>query len=380
MNAATPKDERLQSSAGAGASGVAPERLAVLVLGMHRSGTSALAGVLSTLGAALPKKTLMGPHECNQRGLFESFAMACAHDELLAAAGSHWHDWRELDPRWFGSPLAERHRQRIKAVLVDEFGDEPFIVLKDPRICRFVPFTASILAKLKVSPVAVLIVRNPLEVAYSLKRRNGFALSKSTLLWLRHVLDAEFHSRHMRRCFLSYEELLVDWRSQIGRVAEKTGIAWPDWRDHSAAEIDQFLTTDLRFERASFDEIDGRWEVAELVRDTYGILMKIATGGESEDLLEGLDCVRNRFDEGCRIFGSAVAAQELAAADRGLVAERDSLGAAHNKLVSEHDALAAAHKTLVSEHQELLRNFHRLTAERDELAHRLQPSANDAPI
>ena len=370
-------DDRLQSLAAAGATGAPPRRVAILVLGMHRSGTSALTGVISALGAALPKKTLMGSDECNQRGLFEGFAIACAHDELLASARSHWHDWRQLDPRWFRSAPAEQHRQKIKAVLVEEFGDAPLIVLKDPRICRFLPFMSSILAELDVSPVAVLPVRSPLEVAYSLKRRNGFALSKSALLWLRHVLDAEVNSRHMRRCFLSYEELLLDWRSQLGRVAEKTGVVWPDWRDQSEGEIDQFLTTDLRHEAASSEEIENRWEIPQLVRETYGILEKIAAGGENADFLERLDEVRGRFDEGCRIFGSAVAAEELAAADRGVVAERDSLAAAHNKLVSEHDALAAAHKSLVSEHKELVRSHHDLSAERDELTRRLQQPAND---
>src|SRR5579859_3533679 len=100
---------------------VGPRRQCILILGMHRSGTSAVAGALSALGVALPKKTLMGPHPCNQRGLFESFALACAHDELLASANSHWHDWRHIESTWLGSPAARKHWDRIKKVIVDEF-------------------------------------------------------------------------------------------------------------------------------------------------------------------------------------------------------------------------------------------------------------------
>jgi hypothetical protein len=214
-----------------------PQRRAILVLGMHRSGTSSVAGTLGALGVALPKKTLMGAHECNQRGLFESFALACAHDALLASAGSCWHDWRQLDAAWFRSPTAEMHRQRIKGVLADEFEDEAVIVIKDPRICRFVPFTRSMLEELDFQPVAILPLRNPLEVALSLQRRNGFAVSKSSLLWLRHVLDAEFHSRGMPRCFLPFDGLIADWRPQLQRIAETIGIAWPDGSGASAMKV-----------------------------------------------------------------------------------------------------------------------------------------------
>src|SRR5580700_1164063 len=100
------------------------KRQAILVLGMHRSGTSALGGVISALGAAGPK-TLLGPDVCNPRGFFESFPLALAHNELLASAGSSWHDWRPLEPRWIHSEAAERHHQKIREILIGEFGDEP---------------------------------------------------------------------------------------------------------------------------------------------------------------------------------------------------------------------------------------------------------------
>lgn len=325
-----------------------PQRTAALVLGMHRSGTSAIAGVLSALGAAIPKKTLMGADSGNERRYFEAYALVVAHDLLLTSAGSCWHDWRQFDARWLCSTAAEPHRQRIKALLVEEFDDEPFIVVKDPRICRFVPFISSILAELKFGTVAILPVRNPLEVAYSLKRRNGFPLSKSSLLWLRHVLDAEFNSRHMPRCFVSYEQLLANWRYQVDRITEKTGLVWPDRSEHSDLKIDQFLTTELRHERASFDEIEERWEVPPLVRETYTALASIADSGETKDLLDRLDRARFVFDQGCALFGPAVAEDELAAADSSLIADRNSLAAALNKLTADHDSLIREHNNLAA--------------------------------
>lgn len=99
---------------------------------MHRSGTSALGGVINALGAAGPK-TPLPSHAANPRGFFESAPLALAHDELLASVGSSWLDWRQLNPQRINSEATEPYRQKIKQLLIDEFGDEPLIVIKDPR-------------------------------------------------------------------------------------------------------------------------------------------------------------------------------------------------------------------------------------------------------
>jgi hypothetical protein len=288
-----------------------PARQAILVLGMHRSGTSAVGGVLNALGAGAPK-TLMGPHPENPRGFFESVALAEAHDALLISAGSCWRDWRPFDPKWIGSDIAEQHRRKIKAFLMDEFGDAPLIFVKDPRICRFVPFTLSVLAELNISPVVIVPLRNPLEVAYSLRRNRDLALSKSLLLWLRHVLDAEYHSRQLPRYFLSYEKFLTDWRGDMDRAAAKIGVTWPARTGVSEVKIEQFLTRELRRERASVDEIRQHPEVPPVVRETYSLLTEIAERGEAPDLLDRLDLVRTNFDEICKEVGPVPTAEELA--------------------------------------------------------------------
>jgi glycosyltransferase involved in cell wall biosynthesis len=300
------------SSSQARSAASSPSRQAIVVLGMHRSGTSALAGVLCGLGAAAPKKTLMESDPCNQKGLFEALALTQAHDEFLAAAGSCWHDWRKFDLQWARSQAAAQYSAKIRTVLTEEFGDEPMIVLKDPRICRFVPYTLSLLADLDVSPVAVLPIRNPLEVALSLQRRDHFAVPKSMMLWLRHVLDAEYFSRHLPRYFLPYEGLLQNWRHHVDRIAEQTDVAWPDRSDRSGVEIDEFLTTELYHERVTWDETKDHREVLELARHTYRILMDICARGESRDLRDQLDAARAEFDDSCRTFETPMAAEDAA--------------------------------------------------------------------
>jgi hypothetical protein len=168
------------------------------------------------------------------------------------------------------------------------------------------------LAELNVSPVAVLPVRNPLEVALSLQRRDNFAVPKSMMLWLRHVLDAEYFSRSLPRYFLPYEGLLQNWRHHVDRIAEQTDVVWPDRSDRSGAEIDRFLTTELYHERATWDETRDHREVLELARRTYKILTDICTRGESRELRDQLDATRAEFDDNCRTFEAPMAPEDVA--------------------------------------------------------------------
>jgi hypothetical protein len=258
------------------------------------------------------------------------------------------------------SGAAERHRQTIKALIIEEFGAERLIFIKDPRICRFVPFISSILSEMNISPVAFLPVRNPLEVAYSLKRREEIALPKSLLLWLRHVLEAEYHSRQMPRCFLLYPGFLIDWRFQMDRAAKKSGVVWPARLERSDIEIEQFLTMDLYHERSTPEDVQNHPNITSLVRTTYDILTAMAAYGENKELLDQLDLVRTKFDDGCDLFGTAAAAEELAVAR--LAAGRDGLASALNDLTAERNALEAERNALAAERDAL-------AAERDALAH-----------
>ncbi|WP_246135819.1 sulfotransferase family protein [Mesorhizobium intechi] len=351
------------------------------------------------MGAAGPK-TPLPSHAANPRGFFESAPLALAHDELLALAGSSWLDWRQLDLQRMNSKATEPCRQKIKQLLIDEFGDEPLIVIKDPRTCRFVPFMSSILDEMNVSPVALLPVRNPLEVASSLHRRDNITLPKSLLLWLRHVLEAEYHSRHMPRYILSYEGFLADWRKHMDRAAEKTGVVWPAQPDHPDIKIDRFLTTDLYHERSTLEDVRNHPDVTPLVRETYQVLTAMAAGDEDNGLLAQLDIVRTRFDDACETFSVAMATEELAVAQlrgelstrsteteqvrqensqlasileqqsveiRGLADERDALVGFRDTLSAERDTLVNTQASLIAERDALRWDMRRIANERDAL-------------
>jgi len=333
----------------AGKSAASPSRTAILILGMHRSGTSAVAGVANALGAAGPR-TLMAPDEFNPRGYFESGPLSVALEEMLASVGSYWHDWRELDLCSLSRDAADRHRTKIKALIDAEFSDEPLIVIKDPRICRFVPFMASLLDELNFTTVSILPVRNPLDVAFSLKRRDNLAPAKSVLLWLRHVLDAEHHSRHMRRAFVPYAELLTDWRKLMARVTEKTDIDWPRQGEATAAQIAHLLRPGLSYEKPGLDELTGMQ--SSLLREAYDVVSEIAASDETPDLLDRLDQVRMTFGKGCALYGTATADDELRIKNL-----RGQIGAQHRQMDALHGEVRWRHSEMDRLHEEVSRRF-----------------------
>lgn len=222
-----------------------PLRTAFLVLGMHRSGTSALAGVLGRMGCELPQN-LMPATEANARGYFESSEVFRLNDTLLASAGSSWDDWRAFDAEWYLSPQFEDHRARALEVLAGEFPGSGPIVLKDPRICRLLPFWKRVLADAGFRPLFVCIHRPPGEVGASLAHRNGWPEARGRLLWLRHVLDAEAGTRGDARVFVSYDGLLADWRRATGHIFGGLDVAPPRGLEEAAPEIEDFLSADLR--------------------------------------------------------------------------------------------------------------------------------------
>ncbi|RAZ82628.1 hypothetical protein DPM33_34485 [Mesorhizobium hawassense] len=351
------------------------KRKTILILGMHRSGTSILGGMVNALGAAGPH-SLMAADSHNPTGYWESLRLNAATNDLLAAAGSGWHDWLPLDPDWMASGAARGHRHKIKGILASEFGDEALFFIKEPRICRFLPWMSSILAEMRIDTVALLPIRNPLEVAHSIERRDGFPVAGSLLVWLRHVLDAELHSRHMPRCFMLHEDLLADWQGQLTRAGRAIDLAWPIRPGQARSEVESFLSQELHHERCTIDDLRNHPDAPPVVVDAYAILRAMASDGDSQGLRDQLDEIRVRLDGAAALVGRAFAAERSVArrsADdlQGRLTEFHTQAEQLHALVAElhrdRDAALGDRDRLRRENQDLSGEREALLRERDAL-------------
>ena len=278
-----------------------PSRQAIVVLGMHRSGTSAVGGVLAKLGVE-PPKSLMLPGEDNPRGYWESSVITQFNDEVLASAGSSWNDWQEFNPHWIESEVGKQSMERLALLLAEEFGEARLFFIKDPRICRLLPVWLKVFSDLGISAKFVIPFRHPLEVARSLAARGdrfapGYTLlqGQAQLVWLRHVLDAEFGSRGFDRALFRYNDLLADWRLQARRIGEELDIKWSRMSAVVETEIDEFLSADLRHEYLD-DAVPGTSAISSWASETYQALRQLAEGGDSDAAYARLDTVRNELN------------------------------------------------------------------------------------
>ena len=183
-------------------------RRMILILGMHRSGTSALARLLGLCGAALPPQPTSDSHESNPLGHWESQRIVDVHNSFLRMSGTSWDDILSYPKAMFSSDTARAYQRRLINTIRKEYGDADLFVLKDPRTSRLMPLWLPILKSLDVVPLVIIPVRNPLEVADSLRKRNGWDQHRALLVWMRYMLSAERESRHVKRCFVRYDQLI----------------------------------------------------------------------------------------------------------------------------------------------------------------------------
>jgi hypothetical protein len=288
-------------------------RAAILVLGMHRSGTSAFTRTASLLGASFPSNLMPPSPGDNEKGFWESVDIYRLNNEILGSAGSSWDDWRRFNPDWFQSNVAAAFGHTAQEILDRDFGSSSLFVLKDPRICRLLPFWVDVIRQANVEPRCLIPIRNPLEVAESLRCRNGFSLVKSLILWLRHVLDAEQDSRFLRRAFASYEGLLADWRGEVFRFSAALDLVWPRRSVSAELEIDAFLENRLRHHVIGQDRVTLMPAVAVWIKDAYSAFVALQIDPGSKGALARLDTIREEFDRASAILGAIAKESELAA-------------------------------------------------------------------
>ncbi|MDE0349048.1 MAG: hypothetical protein OXM56_05015 [Gammaproteobacteria bacterium] len=324
------------------------QRAAIVVAGMHRSGTSALTRVLASLGCALPK-TLMEPNEYNTEGYWESEAVAALNDAVLESAGSSWDDWEPFNPEWYASPVAATWRERARKVLEDEFGDSRLFVLKDPRACRLLPFWTDALTAFGADPHVVLPIRNPLEVADSLRERDTIDPSVGLLLWLRNVLEAEAASRNLPRAFVRFEDLLRNWQPLAEVMGRDLGLSWPRRSTSANLEIGDGLNPSARHHLQEDSAVLDNPELSRWIESTFEILDRWTRGEARASDREALDATRVAFGEAGTAFARPIAS--------GMRAGQRNVG-----LEREVDALNA----VVADREGQIDSLNRAVADRDD--------------
>jgi glycosyltransferase involved in cell wall biosynthesis len=230
-------------------------RGAVLVLGMHRSGTSALARGLAALGVDLGDNLKPPVAGDNDKGFFEDWVLSRINDELLALFGGQWDSLLTRDPSFDQGVNALK--LRAMSAIAQQFNRSRYFGFKDPRSCRVVPFWKDVLARLGLEPFYVIAFRNPMSVARSLERRDGFPRARSYYLWLLHTLSAVRHTVGERRVFIDYDDLMAAPEAVLEHIAQAIGdpVLGSD-PTGLTTYANEFLDPELRHHRESAAGLD----------------------------------------------------------------------------------------------------------------------------
>jgi hypothetical protein len=285
-------------------------RQAVLVLGMHRSGTSAVAGALHLLGVQPPKYMIPAATD-NPSGFFEAFSVLGVNDWILHASDSTWYDSLRFD----GDALDTRTRSIALALinfsLMADFQDALLLLLKDPRLCLLLDLWLPVLRASNIAPSALLVLRHPGDTVASLERRDSYPAALSLAMWLQHMLAAEFISRDLPRAFLAYDELLQDWRRVLSRAGRQAAIDWPRSLDAAEPQIRRFLDFGLRHHRQPGRGSAQPGTLAAFAIDAYQAMLAVGDDPADTQSRTRLDEIRVTFTDWKRRDGKSLAASLL---------------------------------------------------------------------
>lgn len=218
----------------------------VFVFGMGRSGSSALARVLSLCGCSLPTE-LVGATEANPLGHWEPNDALNLNEAFLSVHGASW-----FDPtlRLQGEITVDAQRRASYLASIKEFlrslPRAPLLVIKEPRITALSEYWFEAVRELEFSLGVVVPVRHPQEVVASLAVRDRASPELASALWLKYNLLAERQSRGAPRVFVDYLNLLTDWRAQVSRISAALSV---DLSVRDESGIESFLQGGLRRQR-----------------------------------------------------------------------------------------------------------------------------------
>ncbi len=279
----------------------------LMVLGMHRSGTSLMARSLMEAGVDIGAR-LLGGSAGNPDGHFED-AVVVEHDErLLASLGRRWDELPVADERALSAAERASFLASVSGYLVDDRGRRPHWAIKDPRLCLFTATWRAAIEAAGARPSALLVIRHPVEVARSLAARDGLPFAQGWLLWFQYVMASLRGSDGLARRVVSYDALIASPADAIARVA-----TLPGWHGLRAGEVHASLARQER----RHHRVDPDLGLGGLPRAVVALWRRLAEAAAGDgclpaDLGASLDAASGEFEAIASALASAWRAREQA--------------------------------------------------------------------
>lgn len=249
----------------------------IVVLGMHRSGTSAVTRALGVLGVGLGNDLHPAASD-NPKGFWEDKECLEINEAILHHLGSAYDRlgfaWTVMPNDNVISTLRLRASRLVTKKLNENLGIWGF---KDPRTCRLLSFWIEVFQAVGCHVSYVIALRNPASVADSLVKRNSISAEKSYMLWLQHMLPAIIQTENTNRLIIDYDEFLDAPYTQMSRMASALDLELPSAKSQGILDFEkEFLDVNLRHSRYTHSDLLLDSRAPEMVVDAHKLFLAAA--------------------------------------------------------------------------------------------------------
>ncbi|MEO7728237.1 MAG: sulfotransferase [Burkholderiales bacterium] len=324
-----------------------PKRV-IVVLGMHRSGTSVITRGLAALGVTLGDR-LMPPQPVNPKGFWEDLDVNELNVQMLNAVGSDWHCLAPIEPEDVDALRDKGFLERAASLLRGKVCDSRVFGFKDPRVTKLLPVWNEVISQCGFEAAYVLTLRHPLSVVDSLTHTMGFDADKTYALWLAHVITSVAGTVGKNRVLVDYDLMMQAPERQLNRIANHLKLEIDPEASHNYRF--DFLDSALRHSVYSLQDLSLDSACPALVREVYTSLLDVAVDQRTVDDVEvNAACVRWARDlersiwllkQADRLYAKNLHLHRLAACSEKLIIEHDDHIARLTKIVAERDAQIA---------------------------------------
>lgn len=185
----------------------------IVVLGMHRSGTSLVTNIVREMGAWVgQQESLLAAAQDNPRGFWERRDIMELNDALLLSAGATWFSVAGFKPERVPRDSRKTCLHQINTIIQEMDTHAPWVI-KDPRMCLVLPLWKDFFT----DAVYIFVSRNPVEIASSLRTRNQLSMNHAIALWEFYMLEALRETVASPRVLIAYSDLLQNPRETVAQ-------------------------------------------------------------------------------------------------------------------------------------------------------------------
>lgn len=248
----------------------------IVVLGMHRSGTSALTRGLTVLGAELGENLLEANEQVNAKGFWEDKDILQLNIELMQALGLEWDVLSPISAADCNSEIARQFIPKALNILKTKLASVTLFAIKDPRVSVLLPFWQQVFSLLNIEAYYLITSRNPKSVMHSLANRDNFLPEKSYYLWQKYMLSCLKYTQNQPRLVIDFDLLMTQPAVQLTRIAELLSVPFSSENKAFDEYEKEFLDNSLRHTQYELADLQEDEHVTLSQQRLYQLLTELA--------------------------------------------------------------------------------------------------------